>query len=144
MIPGCEVGNRFINFLQIMLYLSLLITYDTENVGPNWCSCGWPCETWQAVIFWSNLTSPWPCWRSVPLWWDVQLTGCCPFSAEVIKQFKHSVCCGVSRESKFWSSLTVPQPLPRAMLGRAFRRGSDGVTARVCFNATMKGRISLL
>jgi len=91
-----------------------------------------------------DLTSPWPCWRSVPLWWDVQPAGRCPNSAEVIKQFKHSVCCGVSRESKFWSFLTVPHSLPRAMLCRACRRCSDEVTAHVFFSATIKGRISLL
>jgi len=65
-----------------------------------------------------DLTNPRACWRFVLLWWDVQPAGRCPISAEVIKQFKYSVCCGVSRESKFWSFLTVPHLLPRATLRR--------------------------
>jgi len=37
-----------------MLCLTILRVFRTENAGLNWCSCGWPCETWQAVIFWSR------------------------------------------------------------------------------------------
>jgi len=105
MISECEVGNKFVIPLQIMLCLTLLRMYHTENAGPNCAVAGDPVRLGKQLFSGRDLTNPWSRWRSVPLWWHVQPAGRCPISAEVIKQFKHSVCCGVSRESKFWSFL---------------------------------------